>query len=112
MASPVVFIAIFKNWFIKDWRYEEDWNFYGENQWNSRDKQKHTLQGIEEFWFDEINNHDLDELVGRYKQSHPHDGKRMLIGQLQSQNVYTFTIITKFVNANIEWVLVVSEQEV
>ena len=38
--------------------------------------------------FTDISNAELDELVIGYKRSHPHDGERMLIGFLRSNNIH------------------------
>lgn len=54
----------------------------------SRSTLYRTLEDSDLIGFTEISDHDLDELVIRYKQNHPHDGERMLIGYLRSQNVH------------------------
>ena len=38
--------------------------------------------------FTDISNAELDELVIGYKRSHPHDGEKMLIGFLRSNNIH------------------------
>ena len=38
--------------------------------------------------YTDISDSELDDLAIRYKSTHPHDGERMLIGYLRSQNVH------------------------
>ena len=38
--------------------------------------------------YTDISDGELDDLVTRYKSTHPHDGERMLIGYLRSQNIH------------------------
>ena len=48
----------------------------------SRSMLYRALENSDLIIFTEINNHDLNELVGRYKQSHLQSGERMLTGYL------------------------------
>ena len=46
------------------------------------------MEGSDLLGFTDISDQRLDEVVIRYKQTHPFDGERMLIGCLQSQDIH------------------------
>lgn len=54
----------------------------------SRSTLYRALEGTNLIGYTDITNQELDELVVRYKENHPHDGERMLIGYLRSQNIH------------------------
>ena len=54
----------------------------------SRSTLYRSMEGSDLLGFTEISDQRLDELVIRYKQTHPFDGERMLIGYLRSQDIH------------------------
>ena len=38
--------------------------------------------------FTNLSDQQLDQLIASYKETHPHDGERMVIGFLRSQNIH------------------------
>ena len=54
----------------------------------SRSTLYRAMEGSNLLGFTEISDQRLDELVIRYKQTHPFDGERMLIGYLRSQDIH------------------------
>ena len=54
----------------------------------SRSTLYRAMEGSDLLGFTEISDQRLDELVIRYKQTHPLDGERMLIGYLRSQDIH------------------------
>ena len=54
----------------------------------SRSTLYRAMESSDLLGFTEISDQRLDELVIRYKQTHPFDGERMLIGYLRSQDIH------------------------
>ena len=54
----------------------------------SRSTLYRALENSDLIGYTDINDHDLDEIIVSYKQNHPHDGERMLIGYLRSLNIH------------------------
>lgn len=43
-----------------------------------------ALEGSDLIGYTDISNQELNELIIRYNQNHPHDGERMIIGYLRN----------------------------
>ena len=54
----------------------------------SRSTLYRALEYSDMIGYTDINDNDLDQIILRYKQTHPHDGERMLIGHLRSLNIH------------------------
>lgn len=54
----------------------------------SRSTLYRALKNSDLIGYTDINDSDLDQIILRYKQNHPHDGERMLIGHLRSLNIH------------------------
>ena len=54
----------------------------------SRSMLYRALENLDLIGCTDINDSDLDQIILRYKQNHPHDGERMLNGHLRSSNIH------------------------
>ena len=54
----------------------------------SRSTLYRVMEGSDLLGYTDISDQHLDEVVIRYKQTHPYDGERMLIGYLRSQDIH------------------------
>jgi len=54
----------------------------------SRSTLYRNLENKDMIGYTDISDQDLDEIIVHYKQTHPHDGERMIIGYLRSLSIH------------------------
>ena len=54
----------------------------------SRSTLYRKLENKDLIGFTDLSDQEIDQVIANYKETHPHDGERMIIGFLRSQNIH------------------------